>query len=65
MDQANEIFIAFAANWFPIIARASLHGAAAILLILGLETLFVSIPPTVRCWLWRLAFAKILMVSIC
>jgi beta-lactamase regulating signal transducer with metallopeptidase domain len=46
-----------------VLARASWQGGVAIALVWLLCRLVPRIPPTVRCWLWRLVLVKILLVA--
>jgi len=51
--------------WATPLARASLEGGVALLLVWGLCRLWPTMPPALRPWLWRLAYAKLLLALIC
>lgn len=46
------------------LARASFQGSIPLMCLLVLCRLFPSVPARVQCWLWRLAFANLLLLLI-
>ena len=57
-------FNELSANWAALLWKASWQGAAALLLILIVSRVVRQIPAQVQCWLWRLAFLKLLIAGI-
>jgi beta-lactamase regulating signal transducer with metallopeptidase domain len=61
----NASWIATVNSWVELWAggvwRACWQGSAAILLVWGLCRMLPRMSPRVRCWLWRLAYAKLLV----
>jgi len=60
----NDIFSpinAFAASWSDALVRASWQGGIGIALLWLLCRLWPGMPPSPRCWLWRLAYLKLLL----
>ena len=61
----NASWIATVNSWVELWAggvwRACWQGSAAILLVWGLCRVLPRMSPRVRCWLWRLAYAKLLV----
>ena len=55
---------AFAAAWAELIWRATWQGGVALLLVLLVGALIRQIAPGTRCWLWRLAFFKLLLAGL-
>ncbi|MCA9200574.1 MAG: M48 family metalloprotease [Planctomycetales bacterium] len=49
-----------ASNWLSILGNASLDGGIVLLIVLCIRHWLQRIPSHWRCWLWRLAFAKLL-----
>lgn len=52
---------AFAASWADALIRASWQGGLVIALVWIVCRLWPGLPPTPRGWLWRLAYAKLLL----
>src|SRR5438067_4787134 len=50
----------FAAMWFTAMARACWHGGTGFVAVWAVCSLFPRLSPTVRCWLWRLAYARLI-----
>lgn len=51
--------VSWAATWMLHLARASLEGGVLILVAWAAVRLLPRMSPTVRCWLWRLAYVKL------
>jgi beta-lactamase regulating signal transducer with metallopeptidase domain len=49
------------AGWADLMLHALYHGILAMLLVWGIIRLFPRIHPTIQCWLWRLAYLKLLI----
>ena len=47
----------------PLVWRASWQGAIALVAVLLITRLFVRVPASIHCWLWRLAFLKLLVAA--
>lgn len=54
----------FAAGWATLVWKASWQGGAALLLVLLLGLVVRRLSAQVRCWLWRLAFLKLLIAGV-
>ncbi len=52
------------AIWAESVVRASWQGGVVIALVWGLSRLLPRLTPSVRCWLWRLAYLKLLLSLI-
>lgn len=61
----NEALNTFSALWLETMLRVCLQGALALGLVWGLCRLFPRLPSAGRCWLWRLALLKLLIVFLC
>jgi beta-lactamase regulating signal transducer with metallopeptidase domain len=48
-------------GWLAAVLRASWQGGIAVLLVWAVCTIAPSIPPRIRCWLWRLAAAELIL----
>src|SRR5262245_57862024 len=47
-------------TWFAYIARASWQGGVALLIALAVCRVASRLPGNVKCWIWRIAYAKLL-----
>ncbi len=52
---------AFASSWADTLVRACWQGGLGIALVWLICQLWPAMPPVPRCWLWRLAYAKLLL----
>lgn len=52
------------AAWAPLLWRASWQGGMALLLVFAISRGVQNLPAYVRCWLWRLAFFKLLIAGL-
>ncbi len=52
------------AAWAPLLWKASWQGGVALLLILVITRAVRKVPAHVQCWLWRLAFVKLLIAGL-
>ena len=52
------------AAWAPLLWNASWQGGVLLLLILVISLAVRKIPAHVQCWLWRLAFFKLLIAGL-
>ena len=59
MDSLN----AFSASWADAMLRASWQGGLA-LLVVWLLSRIPSLPARIKCWLWRVAYLKLLLVLV-
>src|SRR5579884_4026259 len=50
--------------WASAILRASWQGGAALLTVWLLCRAWAGMPPRARCWLWRLAYLKLLLALV-
>lgn len=48
-------------NWGTSIIRASLEGSAVFILVWVILRVFPKINPMIRCWLWRIAYIKLVV----
>ncbi len=55
---------ALSSLWAPLLWRASWQGGVALILILVICRAIRKIPAHVQCWLWRLAFLKLLIAGL-
>src|SRR5688572_22724351 len=46
---------------WPALVRATLHGSIALIAVFAICRLFPRIPAAAQCWLWRLAWLRILI----
>jgi beta-lactamase regulating signal transducer with metallopeptidase domain len=60
----NERWFQFLNGWADLLWQASWQGGLAILLVLLALRLVPQLPPVARCWLWRLAFLKLLAALV-
>jgi len=51
----------FAGHWLVALGRASLYGGVVLALVWAACRCFPRLPARWRCWLWRLAFVKLLL----
>jgi len=61
MNHVLSLGNAFAASWADALVRACWQGGLAITLAWLICRLWPGMPPNPRCWLWRLAYAKLLL----
>ena len=61
MSHAVSLVNAFAATWAAALFRACWQGGLGIALVWLLCRLWPALPTNPRCWLWRLAYAKLLL----
>jgi len=61
MNHVLPLVNAFAASWADALVRACWQGGLAITLAWLICRLWHGMPPNPRCWLWRLAYAKLLL----
>ena len=50
--------------WADGMVRACWQGGSAVLLVWGLCRALATMPPAARCWLWRLAYLKLLVALV-
>lgn len=55
---------ALISNWASLMVHALYQGSLAILLMWSVTRLFPGIHPTIRCWLWRLVYLKLLVAFL-
>jgi len=60
MDNVLHALEAWAALWLPALLRASWQGGLGLLLAWPASRWLTRISPTAACWLWRLAFIKLI-----
>ena len=60
----DTTWAAFADAWAAALWRASWQGGLAIALAWLLTQAFARMPATIRCWVWRLAFLKLLLALV-
>lgn len=61
MDKLIVSLNVVADGWLVSIWRACWQGTVALIFVWAIVALFPKISPTIRCWLWRLAFLKLLV----
>ncbi|MCW3053634.1 MAG: hypothetical protein JWN14_2804, partial [Chthonomonadales bacterium] len=61
MSLWNESLNTFAASWLETLIRACWQGGLALGLVWAVCRLVPRIPAAGRCWLWRLAYLKLLV----
>lgn len=61
MNYALSLVNTFAASWADALIRACWQGGLEIALVWLVCRLWPAMPPNPRCWLWRLAYAKLLL----
>jgi len=54
-----------ASGWSEAIWRASWQGGLAVILVWALTRAWQSMPPLLRCWLWRFVFIKFAVAFCC
>lgn len=59
-DSINEL----SASVIPSLWRASWQGGLALVIVYGLCRIVRRIPAQVRCWLWRFAYAKLVIAAL-
>ncbi|MBN2022763.1 MAG: M56 family metallopeptidase [Pirellulales bacterium] len=64
MNPFGPHFFDFAEGWLAAMVRASAQGGIALGLVWVACRLFPRLPPRCRCWLWRLALAKLLLAAV-
>jgi beta-lactamase regulating signal transducer with metallopeptidase domain/protocatechuate 3,4-dioxygenase beta subunit len=60
MTALIETLNAISASWWPLLWKSSWQGGLALLFVFALWRA----PAQLRCWLWRLAFLKLLIVGV-
>jgi len=61
MSHVIALVNTFAAAWADALVRACWQGGLVIALVWTICRLWPALPPGPRCWLWRLAYAKLLL----
>ena len=61
MNHIIALVNTFATCWADSLVRACWQGGLVILLVWAVCRLWPTMPPVSRCWLWRLAYAKLLL----
>jgi len=64
MSLWNESLNTFAASWLETLIRACWQGGLALGLVWGVCRLAPRIPAAGKCWLWRLAYLKLLVALL-
>ncbi|MCS7186198.1 MAG: hypothetical protein RMK89_04500, partial [Armatimonadota bacterium] len=52
---------AFSESWLNAVWRACWQGAVALIAVWVTVKIFPQLSPSISCWLWRLAFLKLLV----
>lgn len=64
MNFASDTWNGFSETLFGQLVSAFWQGSLAILLVWGICLAFRNCSPRVRCWLWRIAFAKLVLALV-
>ena len=64
MSEFMNWFGSISDPWAAAMVRASIKGGAALAIVWAIGGLFAKLPPAVKCWLWRLAYLKLVITLV-
>ena len=64
MNHGMDSLNGFSSTWAEGMSRACWQGGLVILLIWALCRALTNMPPAAKCWLWRLAYLKLLVALV-